>query len=383
MMSAKQTRQVTNFKQMRTIYKAALVFVGIVFIFSGLVKLNDPVGTAIKLEEYFSVFSEDFTSLFKYLEPYSLIIALVLNILEIVLGVALIINFKRKLAIRITAGLIIFFSFLTFYSAYFNKVTDCGCFGDAIPLTPWQSFGKDIILLLIISLLLFVKEKSKGSKFKQKAIATLFLTGALTFLGVYAINHLPFIDFRVYKEGANIPSLMQASVPCKYKYIFEKDGDEVEFEKYVKKPGYTYKDVKVINEKECSPKITDYNLTSPLGEDFTQASLSGRKLFVVVHKMNKKVEKKLLEANIKGFASENTDYEVLILTASETKTDAFLKKNDLPLPYYLVDATVLKTMVRSNPGFLALKEGTILKKWHYNDFPETPDKIGSYFNSKY
>ena len=125
-------------------------FVGLLFIFSGLVKLNDPMGTAIKMEEYFEVFSSDIWSVFHYFVPYAMHFGLLVVILEVLLGVALLINYRMKLTSWVLLLLIVFFTFLTFYSAYFNKVTDCGCFGDAIPLTPWQSFGKDIVLLIFL-----------------------------------------------------------------------------------------------------------------------------------------------------------------------------------------------------------------------------------------
>ena len=122
---------------MRVFYTLSRYLVGLILIFSGVIKINDPVGTQIKLEEYFSLFSTDFTSIFEILIPYALMISVFLCCLEIVIGVALIINYRMKLISKILLGLIVFFTFLTFYSAYFNKVTECGCFGDAIKLTPW------------------------------------------------------------------------------------------------------------------------------------------------------------------------------------------------------------------------------------------------------
>src|SRR4051812_527855 len=119
------------------------IFVGVLFIFSGLIKLNDPVGTKIKMEEYFEVFSEDFGSFFHYFIPYALEIGFIMIVLEIVLGVAVLLYYKMDITTKVLLALMVFFTFLTFYSAYFDKVTDCGCFGDAIKLTPWQSFWKD------------------------------------------------------------------------------------------------------------------------------------------------------------------------------------------------------------------------------------------------
>ena len=149
---------------MRIIYTLSRYFVGSLFIFSGGIKINDPVGTQIKLEEYFQVFSSDFTSLFEIFIPFSLFISVFLCCLEIVIGFALLLNFRMKITSSVTMGLIIFFTFLTFYSAYFNKVTDCGCFGDAIKLTPWESFSKDIVLLVfsfIILSLIHISEPTR------------------------------------------------------------------------------------------------------------------------------------------------------------------------------------------------------------------------------
>ena len=149
---------------MRFIYTLSRYLVGLLFIFSGGIKINDPVGTQIKLQEYFEVFSSDFSTLFEILVPYALVLSVFLCTLEIVIGIALLLNYKMKFVSKITLGLIIFFTFLTFYSAYFNKVTDCGCFGDAIKLTPWESFYKDIILLILSLAIFYIYPKLKNQK---------------------------------------------------------------------------------------------------------------------------------------------------------------------------------------------------------------------------
>ena len=120
-------------------------FVGGLFIFSGLIKLNDPVGTEIKMHEYFEVFASDFGSFFNLFIPWSLEIAMAMIVLELMIGVAVLFMFRMRITTVVLLALLTFFTFLTFYSAYFNKVTDCGCFGDAIKLTPWESFTKDVI----------------------------------------------------------------------------------------------------------------------------------------------------------------------------------------------------------------------------------------------
>src|SRR6188768_484819 len=175
-------------------------FVGGLFIFSGLIKLNDPIGTKIKLEEYFHVFSQDFGSAFEWLIPISLEIGMILIILELVLGVAVLINYKMNLTSKVLLGLMIFFTFLTFYSAYFDKVTDCGCFGDAIKLTPWQSFTKDVVLFAFVFHLFWYRKRYDAVLRTKEGHAVILIVTALSFfLGVYAVMHLPFIDFRAYK----------------------------------------------------------------------------------------------------------------------------------------------------------------------------------------
>ena len=149
---------------MRFIYTLSRYLVGLLFIFSGLIKINDPVGTQIKLQEYFEVFSADFGSIFEIFIPYALLLSVFLCTLEVVIGVALLMNYRIKIVSKITLGLILFFTFLTFYSAYFNKVTDCGCFGDAIKLTPWESFYKDVILLILSVTIFYIHPKLKNQK---------------------------------------------------------------------------------------------------------------------------------------------------------------------------------------------------------------------------
>src|SRR5688572_19497452 len=172
-------------------------FVGGLFIFSGLIKLNDPIGTQIKMEEYFEVFAEDFGSFFHYFAPYAMEIGFIMIVLEIVVGVAVLLYYKMNITTKVLLVLMVFFTFLTFYSAYFNKVTDCGCFGDAIKLTPWESFAKDVILMFpVLHLFWYRKKYDPVLRTREGHAVITIVTLLCIFLGVYAIRHLPFIDFR-------------------------------------------------------------------------------------------------------------------------------------------------------------------------------------------
>ena len=142
---------------MKVLVGVSRIFVGVLFIISGLIKLNDPVGFSFKLGDYFA---PEVLNL-PFLEPYALVIAILVVILEVLLGVMLIVGYAKKFTLWSLLLMIVFFTFLTFYSAYFNKVTDCGCFGDALKLTPWESFSKDVVLLILILFLY------KGSRYIQ------------------------------------------------------------------------------------------------------------------------------------------------------------------------------------------------------------------------
>jgi len=357
---------------MKLISRICWLFVSLLFIFSGLIKINDPVGTAIKLEEYFGVFSTDFSPVFLVLEPYALYFSILLSALEIILGVALLVRWQLKNVLWSLLGLMVFFTFLTFYSAYFNKVTDCGCFGDAIKLTPWQSFTKDVVLLVMILILLFTYKYLPAVRRNSKpeiavAVVTLIAFG----IGIYAYLHEPFLDFRAYKVGNSIPQLMKPSAALKYKYIMEKDGKEQEFTDYPKDTTYQFKKMVALN-PEAGPKITDFNVWNDDG-DFTQHVFEGNKLLILVQDVRK--------SNAAGFAEinklvadvekdKNKKIESMVLTASSSQDfDVFRHDVNLAVPYYFGDATVLKTMMRANPGIMLLKNGVVVGKWHHNDVP--------------
>ncbi|RYZ79697.1 MAG: DoxX family protein [Proteobacteria bacterium] len=182
------------------------IFVGILFMISGLIKLNDPIGFSFKLEEYFS---EPVLNL-PFLVPLALALAVFLVIAEVVLGVMLLLGYKPKFTIWSLLLMIVFFTFLTFYSAYFNKVTDCGCFGDALKLTPWQSFTKDVVLLFFI-VIIFINQRFIRPVFSKNLRNGLVLVSVIlcVFMAYWVLNHLPLKDFRAYKVGNNIQKGME------------------------------------------------------------------------------------------------------------------------------------------------------------------------------
>jgi uncharacterized membrane protein YphA (DoxX/SURF4 family)/peroxiredoxin len=350
------------------------LFVGILFVISGLIKLNDPLGFSYKLDEYFSepVFNMPF------FVPYSLAIALFLVILEVVLGVLLLIGYKAKLTIWSLLLLVILFTFLTFYSAYFDVVKDCGCFGDALHLTPWQSFSKDLILLFFI-LILFYNQKYIKPLFPNKIQNILVLLSIIlcSFMGYWVLNHLPLKDFRPYKMGTNIKTAMEIpdNAPksvVEMIFIYKVNGVDKEFtEKDLMSlpAGATFVDRKdKVIVQGYQPPIHDFKLELN-GEDKTAEVLSKEKSLLIVaydlEKANVEALQKLNELYKKATAK---GYYVAVLTGSSSDEIADVKKKyKFTFDFLFCDATALKTIERANPSFVILNYGTIIQKVHYND----------------
>ena len=352
---------------MRIVREVARFIVGGLFVFSGLIKLNDPTGTAIKLKEYFEVFAQDFAPFFELFIPAAMFLAVFLSVLEVVLGIAVLIVHRMPITSVTLIVLILFFTWLTFYSAYFNKVTDCGCFGDAIPLTPWQSFYKDVILVVLIFVIFFnFRNYKRFFSIKTQNIVMIIATLVSTAIALFAISFLPFIDFRSYAVDKDIVKLMQSEEAAIYEYVMEKDGKEVRLTDYPTDPAYTFKEAVVLNPKKSEAKIQDFGVWNDAGEA-TDQILSGEKLILVIHNVEKVSLKNLQEINQLG---ANSGLETWLLTSSPHETfDAFRHKHQMAFPFYFADETVLKAVVRSNPGILLFKDGVVKGKWHFNSVP--------------
>lgn len=361
---------------MKYIVTLCRLIVGVLFIISGFIKLNDPVGFSFKLEEYFSPGVLDLG----FLMPYALGISIFVVILEVLLGVMLLIGFRARITVWSLLLMIIFFTFLTFYSAYFNKVTDCGCFGDAIKLTPWESFTKDVVLLVLI-VILFLKSKYIGSPFgdssKRLIVGISLLVSAI--FTYYVLNHLPALDFRPYKIGANIEEGM--SIPedapvaiFDYSWKFNVDGEE---KVVVTNGDYPAVDGEFIGveteeiQKGYEPPIHDFTIEMD-GEDMAASLLQEPKLVMVIAydlaKSNYSTYNEIKEVTDKAIKN---GYKVIGMSASgKDYTQKMKKEYQLGFDFYFTDETTLKTIVRSNPGVLVLEKGTIIQKVHYNDLEE-------------
>lgn len=369
-------------------------FVGFLFIFSGLIKANDPLGFGYKLQEYFEVFHITFFN------DYATAIAIFLCGLEIILGAALLLGIYAKKVIWGLLALIVFFTFLTFYSAYFEVVTSCGCFGDAIPLTPWQSFGKDLILLALILILFIYRAEIKSIVPLKNQNLILAVCTLLGFgVGIYTYRNLPFIDFLPYKVGANVPELMKippGAPQDEYEIVYQlknkKTGEvkKMTDKAYLKEEIWKDTNWEVLGEPESKllkkgfePKIKDLKIMDAAGEDFTISVLehSDYHLMIVAYdldKTNPEALKSLNEIALKAIQ----EYRIpsAIFTASDVAKAYNLRRNlFIDMPFFFADAIPLKSMVRANPGIMLMKNGVILNKWHYQNMPVYEDLVKEYF----
>lgn len=413
------------------------VLVGSLFIVSGLIKANDPLGFSYKLEEYFAA---DVLNL-PFFEPWALQLAIIICVVEIVLGVAVLLGSKIKLVSWSLLLMIIFFTFLTFYSAYFNKVTDCGCFGDALKFTPWQSFTKDVILFFFIAII-FIRQKHITPNIKREdlfyfgfslffvalfsvmviswnfpiifAIITFgvvyalknmvklpasdwIIAGAATVLSFgyswYCVEHLPVRDFRPYAEGKSIVDGMKSceelGLPCpKFGYNYSLKNNSTGEEKVLSDKEYLSSGIwedsnwEIVETSEpitieagYEPPVHDFNLSDVDGFEVTEDILTAEKIVLVIaYDIDKTDEGSQADLNTLLEQVQAQNIPVYGLSASNYEsTDAFRHKHQIMYPYLSGDAIMLKTVIRSNPGIVVLNKGTVTGKWHYNDIPDLVD----------
>lgn len=364
--------------------------VGALFIFSGFIKANDPLGFSYKLEEYFEVFKADTGfAFFEQFAHIALPLAILICASEIVLGVMLIIGFRTQLTLWLLLAQIVFFTFLTFYSACYNKVTHCGCFGDFLKLKPWESFWKDVALMVAITLLFAGKDDIRPLVSSPSLTSTFFLIGLVFsfWFPLYAWRNLPPLDFRPYAPGMNIRENMK--IPPTYKppvietgFVYEnlKTGEKKHFtmknypwQDTLNWKWYATENVEV-QEAVDPPKITDFNIVGADGLNITESLLSDNNysFWLIAYDLRKTSDDESVVARINDFAKLATQDKLVFIgmTASgQAEVDAFKSKTGSTYTFVNADGTVLKTMIRSNPGLMLMKNGTVIANWHYSNIP--------------
>jgi uncharacterized membrane protein YphA (DoxX/SURF4 family) len=377
---------------MRIILNTIRIIVGVLFIFSGLVKANDPLSLSYKMKEFFEIWDGDLEkssfffknpliNFFQFLHEHSLALSVLLISFEIIAGVALLLGWRMKIFSWLLLLLTIFFTFLTAYALYSGKFTNCGCFGDCLPLSPKTSFLKDVVLSILI-IFLFANRRRINPYFSARMnLSVLALATVLSF-GVqwYVLNYLPFADCLPFKIGNNISD--QRKMPANavpdstvITFVYEKDRKKIEFTADnfpadFKVPPYkfiTRYDKVVRKGKNNEPPIKGFVLRTPSGQDSTEIILSEPYCLLLfcenfstpVTDWQKDFEKIRVTATKK-------QVPVYIVTASTNEANMALRNTPFASVQVLeCDFTAIRTAARTNPCLYLLRRGTVVKKWSY------------------
>jgi uncharacterized membrane protein YphA (DoxX/SURF4 family) len=349
--------------------------VGVLFIFSGLIKANDPLGLSYKMQEFFEAWG------LHGFNDYTLALSLIMNGFEVLAGVAVIIGWRMKLFSWLLLLLIIFFTFLTGYALLSGKIKTCGCFGDCLPLTPLQSFIKDLVLLLLILVLfVFKKQITTALRTPIPQLLLVICIVAVSWLQAFVLKHLPVLDCLPYKPGRNIVEEMKipaGAIPDTYvfTFIYKKDGKNYEFTQDslanipdLDKYEYVDRKEKVVKGNGMEAKIVDFSLQTLSGNDTTLQILNQPNSYIMLF--------------AKDFSTveqwHNKDFEEVLAKAKAASIPFFLVTpdkakavelfgNNPAINILICDGTVVKTAARVNSTYLLMQQGYIRSKCSYLD----------------
>lgn len=370
---------------MKIMVRIIQILVGVLFIFSGLIKAIDPLGLAYKMEEFFQLWNtglaeghlfakELLIAFLKFWNQHSLFLAVFMITLEIATGVALLVGWMKRFILTLLLLLILFFAFLTGYAYLSGKFTNCGCFGDCLPITPLTSFSKDIVLLIMILFLI------AGQRFifpiSSRTFRTTIVAGALLvslFLQWYVLNYLPLIDCLPMKKGNNIAEQMKPpknAIPSVYetRLVYQnirtgqlKDMSQVEYNDSRIWEDSTWKwketKTKLIRQGTDAPRLTNFSLTTADGTDTTEPILSDSSYLVLYYVNPPSKNSKLVDENFLK-AADGKGIQHFFVTTSRDGFDAAEQSSVLTC-----DGTVFRIAARVNPTVYLLKQGTVINKW--------------------
>jgi len=310
------------------------VLVGLLFIYSGFVKLVDPIGSQYKFQEYFS---EGVLNM-EFLIPYTLPLAILLIVSELVFGIMLLVGYKPKLTVWSLFSLNLVFLFLTWYSYTYDKVTDCGCFGDALKLTPKETFYKNVFFMVFIVILILGLKHIKPLISKKIGSLATYASILLSLVIVYhVLQHLPIIDFRAYSVGTDIAKGME----------YQDDSDEI-------------------------PPIHDFEIGTDDGDKLEEMLAHDKAMLILIYELDKAELEGVPIVSKTAKKAKEQGYKVYVLSADamlydEDALNSFKEKYDMNYIFGTCDGTALKTVIRANPGIVTVEKGIIAGKWNWTD----------------
>ncbi len=354
------------------------IFVGFVFIFSGIVKGVDPLGTAYRIDDYFIAYGTEWAM------PLALFLSISLCTLEFVLGISLLFNAWIRKTSWVLFIVMIFFTILTFVDAIWEPVPDCGCFGDAVKLTNWETFYKNILLIFLVAIIFFQRKmfKPPGKSFYAFSVLTVFSI-LFAYFSLFNLNHLPVLDFREWKVGNNMNPEEggEAKIYLQFKNI--ETGEEVEF----LSPDYPWQDSVWMSQWEfVDQRIDDSEvirthdllIEDSSGHDVTDLIINNidYQFILLAYDLENTDINAFAQINALYQDVEDHEYSFVILSSSLPEVAMeFRNSNNLNenIEIFFSDDIVLKTMIRANPGLMLMKDGIVLAKWHSNDIPGFKD----------
>lgn len=367
------------------------VIVGATFMFSGFVKGIDPWGFSYKFTDYFHAMHLD------WLTWAAFPLAILLSFAEFTIGAALFFNAFVRFFSWLALLFMAFFLPLTFWIALKNPVTDCGCFGDALVITNWETFYKNVVLI-VLALIVFLYRKNIDHFLSKKLAVFAGILAATIYVALVfqSYNHLPIIDFRPYKVGVNIPEAMQMPADAPQDVyentFFYKNKNTGKIEKFTEEnypwqdtANWVYNDMKSkLVQKGYEPPIHDFSIESPEGENITDFFTfdSNYVFMLVTYNLKKSSLKSQPQINDLAEWAQNKGFSFICLTSSiPDEYQKFANDHNISYDFFNSDEITLKTIIRSNPGLVVLKNGTIIAKYHFNDIP-TPADFEKEFMSK-
>ena len=363
---------------MKVLVNTARIIVGVLFIFSGLVKANDPLGLSYKMQEFFDVWSRtpSLTGMMHFLYDYAFSFSVITITLEIIVGIGILLGYRKKFFTWLLLVLIVFFTFLTGYAALSGKIATCGCFGDCIPLTSMQSFIKDLVLVVLILILLF------GQKYITPPLSTafnfiilLFSTLAVIFFQWWVLRYTPLVDCLPFKKGNNVLELRKMPADAipdikDYVFIYSKNGENKEFSlKDLPDSSWQFvsrEDVIVQKGSNNEPPIKDYSLMTLSDFDSTEAILNVDKDYYLFYIKNAEKHQDRWLGNFTSLyeKAKTTDTPIYIISPQAQATNEYFNvKNNFGLTVFSMDGTAFKTAARTEPELYLMHGPVVINKW--------------------
>lgn len=365
----------------RFLYHLSRIVLGLTFVFSGFVKGQDPRGTAFKLEDYFIAFG------WEWAMPFALILSILLCTFEFGIGTALLLNLKTRWAAWLTLLTMIFFTGLTLHDAITNPVPDCGCFGDAIKLSNWQTFYKNVVLLAFALLMLYSASLAQV-EFPGRIYG--FLAGFVLFaaFSVWSYYHVPVFDFLPYKVGTDFnPATDQ---PAQYFLTYKNKitgetqellSSEIPYTDSTWMAQWEYISTRVYD--PANAQRPDLHITDTAGNDVTAHYLLNPdyQFIATIYDVSHASEKALKKlAVLLRQATEEGHSVIILCPATPAEIEIVKGKYGLDYEFFSADDIQLKMMVRANPGLMLLHGGKILGKWNGFSLPPYESLKSKFFN---